>query len=262
MTTAPGRKALVTGGASGFGLATARRLADAGAAVVIADVSRAALDRAVAEDPRLTPLAMDVANAESVHAGVAAAAATAGGLDTVVLCAGVIHIKPLAEVTERDWDVTLDVNLKGAFLCAQAAAPWLVASGRGRMVLISSDAGRRGFPGIQAYCASKWGLIGLCESLAAELARDRVTVNCVCPSACPETSMGEHVIATKVERTGKSATDILASVSAGFPLGRPIEVGDVVSMILYFISEEAASMTAAVVDIDGGTRLPAAVPGV
>ena len=76
-------------------------------------------------------------------------------------------------MTEADWDLTLDVNLKGAFLVAQAAAPALRASGRGRIVAIASDAGRRGCPWIQAYCASKFGLMGLCESLAVELAGDR-----------------------------------------------------------------------------------------
>jgi meso-butanediol dehydrogenase/(S,S)-butanediol dehydrogenase/diacetyl reductase len=88
-------------------------------------------------------------------------------------------------VTERDWDSTLDINLKGAFLVAQAAVPALRTSARGRIVAISSDAGKRGYPWIQAYAASKFGLIGLIESLAVELSPDRVTANCVCPARVP-----------------------------------------------------------------------------
>ena len=105
-----------------------------------------------------------------------------GSLDTLIVSAGVIHIKPLGEVTEPDWDLTLDVNLKGAFLAMQAAAPHIRAAGqRGRIVAISSDAGKRGFAWIGAYTASKFGLIGLVESVAVELADCGATVNAVCP---------------------------------------------------------------------------------
>ena len=129
---APDRKALVTGGASGFGLAIARRLADSGARVAIADVAAGALEKAAHDDERLVPLELDVTDADAVRAGVRRAEDELGGLDTLVSCAGVIHVKPLEEVTEADWDLTLDVNLKGAFLVSQAAAPALAASGRGR----------------------------------------------------------------------------------------------------------------------------------
>src|SRR5207244_1784309 len=120
-------------------------------------------------DSRLYPVAFDVTDAGAVAGGVATAREAIGGLDTLVLCAGVIHVKPLDEVTEADWDLTLGVNLKGAFLVSQAAAPALRESGRGRVVAVASDAARRGYPWLEAYCASKFGLVGLCESLAIEL---------------------------------------------------------------------------------------------
>ena len=172
--TESARRALVTGGGSGLGLAIARQLVDDGARVAIADVSTDAL--AVAAEQlggAAIGVACDVRSPDQVRDMVDGVVRELGGLDIVVLSAGVIHIKPLAEVTEADWDMTLDVNLKGAFLVMQAAAPHLVASGHGRIVAISSDAGKRGFSWIGAYSASKFGLIGLVESVARRAGRTR-----------------------------------------------------------------------------------------
>jgi meso-butanediol dehydrogenase / (S,S)-butanediol dehydrogenase / diacetyl reductase len=249
------RKALVTGGASGFGFAVARALADQGARVVIADVNADQLESAQASDSRLVAKQLDVTHPEAVRDAVAQAEKELGGIDTLVTCAGVIHVKPLADVTEADWDRTLDVNLKGTFLVSQAAAPALRASGRGRIVAIASDAARRGYPWIQAYCASKFGLVGLCESLAVELAADQVTVNCVCPCACPTTGMGQGLTAWKVEVTGKSEEEVLASIAASQPLGRYAREDDVVAAILFFLSDEASFLTGVSLDVDGGEHL-------
>jgi NAD(P)-dependent dehydrogenase (short-subunit alcohol dehydrogenase family) len=255
------RKAIVTGGASGFGLGVARGLADAGAAVAIADLNHAALEAASAQDPRLVPLTVDVTAAESVRRAVEHAAERFSGLDTLVICAGIIHIKPLEEVTESDWDSTLAVNLKGAFLACQAAAEWLKSSGRGRIVAISSDAGKKGWPGLQAYTASKFGLIGLCESVGAELAPHGVTVNCVCPSSCPTTGMGQSLTKWKADQTQRSVDDVLEDIAASFPLGRYVEIEDVVNAILFLISAEASLLTGLAIDVDGGMHLGGAVPG-
>ena len=255
MTIAPDRKALVTGGASGFGLAVARKLADQGARVAIADLDETRLEAAARDDGRLVPVALDVTDKASAEAGISRAVSELGGLDTLVSCAGVIHVKPLDEVTESDWDLTLDVNLKGAFLVSQAAAPSLKSSGRGRIVAIASDAARRGYPWLQAYCASKFGLVGLCESLAVELAQHQVTVNCVCPAACPTTGMGQGLLAWKAELTGKSDEEVLASIAAAHPLGRYATEDDIASAVLYFVSDEGAFLTGVSIDVDGGEHL-------
>jgi len=255
------RKALVTGGASGFGLAAARALADRGARVVIADIDATQLGAARADDERLVPMQLDVTDVEAVKQIVGRAEDTLGGLDTLVSCAGVIHVKPLDEVTEADWDRTLDINLKGAFFVSQAAVPALRSSGRGRIVAIASDAARRGYPWIEAYCASKFGLVGLCESLAVELAPDQVTVNCVCPCACPTTGMGKGLVTWKSEVTGRTEEEVLASVAASQPLGRYASEDDVVNAILYFISDEGSFLTGVALDVDGGEHL-GYIPGV
>lgn len=258
MGIAAGRRALITGGGSGFGLEIARRLVRAGARVAVLDVSEAALERAREElGAALLPIRADVRDGGQVRDAVELTAETFGGLDTLVVSAGIIHIKPLAEVTEADWDSTLDINLKGAFLAMQAAAPYLVAAGhgRGRIVAISSDAGRRGFSWIAAYTASKFGLVGLVESVAVELAEGGVTVNVVCPVGAPGTGMGRQVLDWKVRATGNEADEVVAAAARTNPLGRNASEADVASAVAWFISDEASFLTGVALDIDGGAHL-------
>ncbi|MFO0995272.1 MAG: SDR family NAD(P)-dependent oxidoreductase [Alphaproteobacteria bacterium] len=261
MTIGAGRKAFITGGASGFGLAIARRLADAGASVAITDVAQAKLTEATGRDPRLLGMVCDVTDKKAVTEAVKRTIERFGGLDTLICCAGVVHVKPLGEVSEAEWDLTLDVNLKGVFLAAQAAEAALRASKRGRIVAIASDAGKRGYPMWHAYCASKFGVLGLCQSLAAELAPDRVTVNCVCPAGCPTTGMGQTLTQWKMRLTGRSESDVLGAMARSFPLGRYVEEEDVVSAIAYFVSDEAGFITGTSIDIDGGESLGGAYQG-
>jgi NAD(P)-dependent dehydrogenase (short-subunit alcohol dehydrogenase family) len=256
-----GRKAVVTGGASGLGADIAEALAASRASVVLIDVDESALELRRKAIPGSIGIRADVTDRAAVIRAVGEATAHLGGLDTLVICAGVIHIKPLGEVTEADWDRVLDVNLKGAFLTIQAAAPALAESGRGRIVAISSDAGRRGAPLIQAYAASKFGLVGLVESVAAELAPARVTANCVCPVGCPTTAMGRRVLDAKVAMTGLSPESLLAATARENPLGRNLAPSDVTSAVLFLASDAASFITGASLDVDGGLHL-AALPGV
>jgi NAD(P)-dependent dehydrogenase (short-subunit alcohol dehydrogenase family) len=262
MTIAPGRKALVTGGGAGFGFEIARRLAAEGAQVALLDVDRERVEDAARRlGGGALPLEADVRSPGQVREAVERAAGELGGLDTLVNSAGVIHLKPLGEVGEDDWDLTLDVNLKGAFLVSQAAAPHLRASGRGRVVSIASDAGKRGFDSLQAYCASKFGLVGLTESLAVELAPDDVTANAVCPVGCPTTEMGKGVLAWKVSTTGQSPDEIAAAAARTNPLGRNATETDVADAVLFFCSDEASFLTGVALDVDGGAHL-GFMPGV
>ena len=187
---------------------------------------------------------------------IAAAAEHFGGLDTLVVSAGVIHIKPLADVSEADWDLTLDVNLKGTFLAMQAAAPHLIKAGsRGRIVALSSDAGKRGFSWITAYSASKFGVIGVVESVAVELAEHGVTVNAVCPVGTPSTGMGRQVLDMKMQATGQDPDAILSAAARTNPLGRNATEDDVTEAIAFLLSDEASFITGTALDVDGGAHL-------
>jgi NAD(P)-dependent dehydrogenase (short-subunit alcohol dehydrogenase family) len=260
MTLAAQRRAAVTGGASGIGLAVARRLVAEGAAVALLDVQRERLEAAAAELGNGTiGIPADVSSPADMRAAIDTSVSTFGGLDTLVVCAGVIHVKEVADVTEEDWDRTLAINLKGAFLSCQAAAPHLSESGRGRIVMISSDAGRRGAPLLHAYRASKAGMIGLTGSLAGELA-PAVTVNCVCPVGVPSTGMGKQMLAWKTGHTGSSPDDVLSGIARGLPLGRNATEDDIVNAVLFFVSEAGSFLTGVALDVDGGASLNT-IPG-
>lgn len=262
MQIAEGRKALVTGGASGFGREIAARLHAAGASVAVLDVDEAKVDATVAElGERALGLSADVQSVDQVRAAANKAIESFEGLDTVVISAGVFHMGPLEEITEADWDRVLGVNLKGAFTVAQATMPALRDSGRGRMVTIGSDGGRRGYPLQLAYTASKFGVVGLTESLAAEFAAANVTVNCVCPVGCPTTGMGQTVLERKLEGGNRSAEDVIAAAAATNPLGRNATEADVAEATLFFISESGSFLTGVALDVDGGASL-GAVPGI
>jgi len=159
----PPRRALVTGGASGFGLAIAQALLEKAAHVAIGDVDARRL-RQVQQTilgSNVLSFELDVTSRASIREAIRKCEEHFGGLDTLVNSAGVIRFAPLIEITKEDWDHVLDVNLKGAFLCSQAASPLLGASGRCRIVNIGSDASKIGSPMIVPYCASKFGLVGL-----------------------------------------------------------------------------------------------------
>jgi meso-butanediol dehydrogenase/(S,S)-butanediol dehydrogenase/diacetyl reductase len=255
------RRALVTGAASGIGLEVSRRLAGEGAGVAMLDVNEDALRAAATQlGESAHPIRVDVTSATDVRAGVAEATKVLGGLDTVVICAGIIHVKPLAEVTEEDWDRTMDVNIKGAFLVCQAAAPELTRSGRGRIVMISSDAGKRGVPWLHAYSASKFGVVGLTEALAGELA-PAVTVNCVCPVGVPTTGMGQMLVGWKSQSTGQDTDTVLAGIARSIPMRRNATTADVAEAVMFFVSEGAGYLTGVALDVDGGARLNV-IPGV
>jgi NAD(P)-dependent dehydrogenase (short-subunit alcohol dehydrogenase family) len=250
----PDRKALVTGAASGFGLGVVDRLLEAGARVAMADFSEALLrEEAERRGAAVQAIVMDVRRKDSVQAGVAAAVDWLGGLDTLVQCAGVFAYGSLEETTEESWDRQLDTNLKGTFLVAQAAIRHLVESGRGRMVNIASEAGRKGWPLTSAYNASKFGVVGLTQTWAREFGRDGVTVNCVCPAMTPETRQGQEVTRQKLERTpGLTLEEVLAGYASNFPIGRAGTVADTADAIMFFLTDNASWITAVALDIDGG----------
>jgi len=258
------RRALITGGASGFGLSTAKALLVQGAQVAIADIDAEKLQTAAAElaSDRVLPLELDVTSPPSVQRAVAACSEHFGGLDALVNSAGVIHFGPLEETSEADWDRVIDIDLKGVFLCCQAAAPLLRQSEQGRIVNIGSDVSKIGCALIASYCAAKFGVVGLTKALAGELARSGVTVNCVCPIGVSATAMGQEVLAYKRGASGETGEEILAATAANIPLGRNPVPEDIVNAILFFLAAESSFLTGVALDVDGGLLSTSTLPGV
>lgn len=250
----PGRRALITGGASGLGLGVARALRDAGATVAIADLPQAIARLSAQDGEAFLPVSIDVTSDQSVAAGVASAVAAMGGLDTLVNSAGVFQFRGIEQITTAEWDTILDVNLRGTFLAIRESMPHLKASARGRVVNIASDAGKKGFALLGAYCASKFGVVGLTQAIASEVAASGVRVNAVCPGTVAETGMGRIVIDQKIELGyGRDAEEVVRRGAESFPLQRVGTVADVVAAIMFLISEGSAWITGESINIDGGS---------
>jgi len=255
------RKAFVTGGAQGFGLGVAKELLNIGSQVTIADISEESLDKAIEElnSKSVNTCILDVRNKDSVTKAINQSAENMGGLDTLINSAGVFEFNKLEDISEKEWDWIMDVNAKGTFLTMQAAAPYIKESKSGRVVNLSSDGGKKGFPMISTYCASKFAVTAMTQAISGEFASFGATVNAVCPSSVAETGMGEKVADLKVKyykELGFSKGDLETVFKEGaesFPLKRLGTVKDVVSVIMYLISENASWMTGESVNIDGGS---------
>lgn len=241
-----GRVAVVTGGARGIGAATAAALAGAGASVVIADVEVEA-GRATAQDLHCDFVEADVSRAADVEALMRAAAERLGGLDVLVNNAGIVLAKSALDTSEEEWDRVLAVNLKGAWLCARAAAPLMARRGGGSIVNVASNAGLVGFPNAAAYCASKGGLAHLTKALALDLAPLGIRVNAVCPGHT-RTPMAERFVAAQAD----PAAFLADFVGRQHPLGRMAEPEEIARSIRFLASDEASFITGAVLPADGG----------
>ena len=247
-------RALVSGGAGGIGQAVARRLAGLGASVAIADLPAALDALADTADIGFVRVPMDLRDEASVRTGMAMAVAQLDGLDTVVTAAGICRLARLEDVSSDEWSATLDINLGGTFLVMREAMPHLKASGRGRIVNVASDAGKRGYPLLGAYCASKFAVVGLTQAIAAEVAADGVRVNAVCPSTIADTGMGEAVAAQRIALGQAADAEELAQRRlARFPLGRPGSVHDVTEAVLFLLSDSSSWITGEAINIDGGS---------
>lgn len=242
-----GRTALVTGASRGMGLAIAQALRAQGATVVVNDLV-AGLDDAVEQlkqqpgEGDVHSVVADVLDRGQVHQMVDQIASTAGTVDILVNNAGVLRPTRVVDIPEDEWDFVVGVNLKGTFLCSQAVVPLMQASGWGRIVNLSSTAGKNiSTVGGAHYTAAKAGVLGFTRHLAKEVAADGITVNAVCPGLIDTDMVRSTIDQTKQDAYARS-----------FPiprLGRPEEVADLVA---FLASDRAAYITGASVDINGG----------
>jgi 2-dehydro-3-deoxy-L-rhamnonate dehydrogenase (NAD+) len=179
-----GRRAVITGGASGAGKAVATRIAEEGGAVALWDVDEGALEGARAEAGAAFVAAVDVTDAEAVARAAKASAEALGGIDLLLNSAGITGATvPVKDFPIESWLKVIDINLNGTFYACRAVVPFMLEEGYGRIVNLSSVAGKEGNPNASAYSASKAGVIGLTKSLGKELATSGILVNAVTPAA-------------------------------------------------------------------------------
>jgi NAD(P)-dependent dehydrogenase (short-subunit alcohol dehydrogenase family) len=245
-----GRVAFVTGGGSGIGRAVCARLAADGAAVVVADIVPETAEETVAqlEASGATALAvtLDVASAAAVDAALDAAWTRFGRVDVLVNNAGIMGYKQFLHLTESEWDRTMAVNAKGAFLCAQAAARRLVkAKIPGTIVNMSSITSEVAIEFQSHYCASKGALRMLTKSMALELAEHGITVNAVAPGVV-ETGMTRELLADPA---------VAEYTLPLIPLGRAATPEDVAGVVAFLASPDASYITGATLVVDGGYLL-------
>lgn len=241
-----GRVALVTGGGRGIGKAISSALLDAGAKVVVADVdeesARQTANELAGPSGNVIECYVDVGQEESVSSLIQMALQTFGRIDILINNAGIMYRTRLMDISLSEWEQTLNINLTGAFLCTKAVLPIMKESGFGRIVNISSSAGRSvSTLGGAHYTASKAGLLGLTRAAAKEAAHLGITVNAICPGLI-ETEMA----------VGTTTPEELKNFLASFPiprLGSPEEIG---YLVVFLCSDDAAYITGASLDINGG----------
>jgi len=236
------RRAVVTGGAAGIGLAVAERLAASGAKVALWDRDERALRNAAAKlGGGATAQALDVTDDRAVDAAAQATAAGFGGIDVLVCSAGITG--PNATTWEYPvdaWRQVFDVNVHGLFYCNRAVVPIMRKGGYGRIVNIASVAGKEGNPNAPAYSASKAAVIGLTKSLGKELAKTEIRVNCVTPAA---------VRTAIFDQMTQQHIDFMLSK---IPLGRFGTVEEIAALVCWLASEDCSFATGAVFDASGG----------
>jgi len=244
-----GKVAIITGARRGMGRSHALTLARAGAKVVVADISLEDCQKVVAEIKKSGGQALavkcDVTKKTEVDTMVKKAIEQWGRVDILVNNAGICQFKPFLELTEEEWDLTLDINLKGYFLCAQAAAKEMVKQKSGAIVNIASIAmGQmgKGMAGLAHYTASKGGIAALTKTLALELAPYNIRVNAIAPGA----------IDTPMAASTKTDPKILEATLAMIPLHRMGKSEEVSNLVLFLASDASSYMTGSTVVIDGG----------
>jgi NAD(P)-dependent dehydrogenase (short-subunit alcohol dehydrogenase family) len=245
-----GRKAWVSGAASGIGEGVARLFADEGASVAIVDVDRGraeAVRRSIAEaGGRAIAIAADVSAESDVRASIDQAAEAFGGLDALVNCAGIVHVAPLHEYAEAEWDRLMGVNLKSIYFSVRHGLPHLRRNARSYVVNIGSISSFVGQAATPAYTASKSAVLGLSRSIALDYASIGLRCNCVCPGITDTPMLRHHLGASG------DADAALANRLRRVPTKTALTPADVARSVLYFSCEDSAGVTGTSLVIDGG----------
>ena len=236
-----GKVAVITGAASGIGAAIAEAFASKGARLALLDLNEDAVKARAAALPSSTAWTCNVAEGDSVEAVVAAVETEMGGIHILVNCAGIVDLAPAESISLAAWRRTLDINLTGSFLMAQAVGRRMIARGYGRIVNMASQAGTIAIDGHVAYCASKFAVIGMTKTLAIEWGRHGITVNSISPTVVL-TELGKKAWA------GPKGDAMMAQI----PTGRFAEPEEIAAAALFLVSDAAGMINGADLLVDGG----------
>ncbi|ALX66577.1 SDR family NAD(P)-dependent oxidoreductase [Microbacterium sp. XT11] len=248
------RVVLVTGGASGIGAGIVEAFLSEGSTVIGADLSVAGGGLHAGRD-REWSLRLDVTDERAVEAALDRIEQKIGRVDVLVTAAGTSTLAFAVDTSEEEWDLNLRVNAKGSFLVAKHVAKRLVAAGRtGRIVFISSQAGKNGYRGMTAYVASKHAVLGVTKTMAVELAPHGILVNAICPGII-ETPMKHRERIEGGAIRGMTAEEVAAEDRSQVPLGRTGTPGDVAGVALFLASDLSAYMTGQGINVTGGMTM-------
>ena len=244
------QKVLITAGASGIGREMARSFVASGASVFVVDIDAAALAALAKESPRIETAECDLSSRADIERVVPAAVNALGGLDVLVNNVGISG--PTAPVESFDpdaWEQVMQVNLNGTFNVTRLAIPHLKKSPAGSIIIMSSVAGRFGYPNRSAYCASKWGLIGLTKTLSIELGEFGIRVNAILPGAVAGERI-DKVFAGRAQLSGRTAEQERADSMSIQSLKRFVDPRDIAALAVFISSDAGKSVSGQMLPID------------
>ena len=254
MTTSQVQRVLITAGAGGIGRAIAPAFTAAGARVHVCDIDAAALEVLRAQLPGVTTSVCDMADRGAIQAMVGQAVEALGGLDVLVNNAGIAG--PAASVADMDpdaWEAVLRVNLTGTFTVTQAAIAHLKQSAAGSIIVMSSLAGRFGYPNRSPYATTKWGLIGFTKTLSRELGEFGIRVNAILPGAVAGPRL-QQVFEARAAVSGRSVAQEEAAALANQSIKRFVDPADIAALAVFLASEAGRSISGQMLPIDGDSQ--------
>ena len=252
-----GQVAIVTGGGRGIGRAIALKFAGEGAAVVVTARSENEVRQVVAEiqkaGGKASAVVADVGRESDCAKIVSATREAFGAIHVLINNAGIFGpVRPVEEISAREWDDVMAVNLRGPFILSQLVLPEMYARGSGSIVNISTVAAKTAFPLNSTYAASKAGMLGLTRSIAAEGARKGVRANAICPGPVTETKMSQDLTREFAARFQSQGDEVLKRMIEGLLQGRPQTADEIASAALFLASAQSSAITGQTLNVDGG----------